>query len=35
MTVWLDFMGAEIRYVDTPTYGLTRIAEALDEVGRG
>lgn len=28
MTVWLDFMGAEIRYVDTPTYGLTRIAEA-------
>lgn len=31
MSIWLDFLGAEIRYVDLPTYGLTRIAEA----GRG
>lgn len=28
MSIWLDFFGAEIRYVDTPTYGRTRIAEA-------
>lgn len=28
MTIWLDLLGAEIRYVDTPTYGRTRIAEA-------
>jgi len=28
MTFWLDMLGAEIRYVDTPTYGRTRIAEA-------
>jgi pimeloyl-ACP methyl ester carboxylesterase len=31
MSLWIDFIGAEIRYVDTPTFGLTRIAEA----GRG
>jgi pimeloyl-ACP methyl ester carboxylesterase len=31
MSLWLDFLGAEIRYVDTPTYGRTRVAEA----GRG
>lgn len=31
MSIWLDFLGAEIRYVDLPTYGSTRIAEA----GRG
>lgn len=31
MSIWLDFLGAEIRYVDLPTYGRTRIAEA----GRG
>lgn len=31
MSIWLDFFGAEIRYVDTPTFGRTRIAEA----GRG
>jgi HOMODA hydrolase len=31
MSLWLDFLGAEIRYVDTPTFGRTRIAEA----GRG
>ena len=31
MSLWLDFLGAEIRYVDTPTYGRIRIAEA----GRG
>lgn len=28
MSIWLDFLGAEIRYVDLPTYGRTRIAEA-------
>lgn len=31
MSIWLDFLGAEIRYVNLPTYGRTRIAEA----GRG
>lgn len=31
MSLWLDFFGAEIRYVNTPTYGRIRIAEA----GRG
>ena len=31
MSLWLDFLGSEIRYVDTPTYGRVRIAEA----GRG
>ncbi len=28
MTIWLDLLGAEIRYVDTPTFGRTRIAES-------
>lgn len=28
MSLWLDFLGAQIRYVETPTYGRTRIAEA-------
>ncbi|MCG7200261.1 alpha/beta hydrolase [Marinobacter pelagius] len=28
MSIWLDFMGAEIRHVDLPTFGTTRIAEA-------
>lgn len=28
MSLWLDFLGAEIRYVDTPSYGRIRIAEA-------
>lgn len=28
MSLWLDFMGAEIRYVETTSYGKTRIAEA-------
>jgi pimeloyl-ACP methyl ester carboxylesterase len=28
MSIWLDFLGAEIRFVDTPTYGRVRIAEA-------
>ncbi|MGE0115279.1 MAG: alpha/beta fold hydrolase [Steroidobacteraceae bacterium] len=27
MSLWTDFLGAEIRYVDLPTYGRTRIAE--------
>lgn len=31
MSLWLDFLGTEIRYVETPTYGRIRIAEA----GRG
>lgn len=31
MSLWLDFMGAEIRYVDLPTFGKTRIAEAGKE----
>lgn len=31
MSIWLDFLGAEIRFVELPTYGATRIAEA----GRG
>ena len=31
MTLWTDFFGAEIRYVSTPGFGRTRIAEA----GRG
>ena len=28
MSLWTDFLGAEIRYVTTPTYGRIRIAEA-------
>lgn len=28
MSLWIDFLGAEIRYVDTPSFGRTRIAEA-------
>lgn len=28
MSIWLDFLGAEIRFVELPTYGRTRIAEA-------
>ena len=28
MSIWIDFFGAEIRYVDTPSFGRTRIAEA-------
>jgi len=28
MSLWNDFVGAEIRYIDTPTYGRIRIAEA-------
>lgn len=28
MSLWLDFLGADIRYVSTPTYGRIRIAEA-------
>ena len=31
MSLWLDFLGSEIRYIATPTYGRIRIAEA----GRG
>ena len=31
MSLWLDFLGTEIRYVQTPTFGRVRIAEA----GRG
>jgi HOMODA hydrolase len=31
MSLWLDFLGAEIRWIETPTYGRVRIAEA----GRG
>jgi pimeloyl-ACP methyl ester carboxylesterase len=31
MSLWLDFLGTEIRIIDTPTYGRIRIAEA----GRG
>jgi HOMODA hydrolase len=31
MSLWLDFLGTEIRTIDTPTYGRIRIAEA----GRG
>lgn len=31
MSLWLDFLGTEVRYVQTPTYGRVRIAEA----GRG
>ena len=31
MSLWLDFLGAEIRHVETPTFGRIRIAEA----GRG
>ena len=31
MSLWLDFFGTEIRFVETPTYGRIRIAEA----GRG
>ncbi len=31
MSIWLDFLGAEIRYVQTPTYGRVRIAEAGKE----
>ncbi len=28
MSLWIDHLGVEIRYVDTPTYGRIRIAEA-------
>lgn len=28
MSLWLNFLGAEIRYVETPTFGRIRIAEA-------
>lgn len=28
MSLWLDFLGTQIRHVETPTYGRTRIAEA-------
>jgi len=28
MTLWQDFLGAETRFVDTPTFGPTRIIEA-------
>ncbi|GAC1623319.1 MAG: alpha/beta fold hydrolase [Nevskia sp.] len=28
MSLWLDFVGTEIRYIQTPTYGRIRIAEA-------
>ena len=28
MSIWLDFLGAEIRFFDTPTYGRVRVAEA-------
>lgn len=33
MSLWLDFLGAEIRYVDTPSFGQVRIAEAGKEHG--
>lgn len=28
MSLWIDFLGTEIRYLDTPTYGRIRVAEA-------
>ncbi|MEH6758396.1 MAG: alpha/beta hydrolase [Parasphingorhabdus sp.] len=28
MSIWIDLLGAEIRYVETPTFGRVRIAEA-------
>jgi pimeloyl-ACP methyl ester carboxylesterase len=28
MSIWLDFLGAEISYVDTPSFGRVRIAQA-------
>ncbi|MCS8129836.1 alpha/beta fold hydrolase [Pseudomonas aeruginosa] len=28
MSLWLDFLGAEIRFIDTPSFGRVRIAEA-------
>lgn len=28
MTIWLDMLGTQIRYVETPTFGRIRIAEA-------
>jgi HOMODA hydrolase len=28
MSLWLDFLGTEIRYIDTPTFGRVRIAQA-------
>lgn len=28
MSLWLDFFGAEVRYVNTPSFGRVRIAEA-------
>lgn len=28
MSLWLDFPGTQVRYVETPTYGRIRIAEA-------
>src|SRR6267154_3251921 len=28
MSLWLDFLDTEIRYIDTPTFGRVRIAQA-------
>ncbi|RDK06591.1 alpha/beta fold hydrolase [Cupriavidus lacunae] len=28
MSIWIDLLGAEIRYIETPRFGRTRIAEA-------
>jgi len=28
MSLWMDFLGAEVRFVDTPTFGKVRIAQA-------
>lgn len=33
MSLWTDFLGAEIRYVNLPTFGRTRIAEAGRDKG--
>jgi hypothetical protein len=32
MSLWTDLLGAEIRYVVTPTYGRIRIAEGGDRI---
>jgi HOMODA hydrolase len=31
MSLWLDFLGTEVRYIDTPTFGRVRIAQSGKE----
>ncbi|MFM0265100.1 alpha/beta fold hydrolase [Paraburkholderia sediminicola] len=33
MSLWLDFLGAEVGYIDTPSFGRTRLAQAGKQSG--